>query len=85
MFSAAKIAATLRVGEPMFRMWCATNGGMRPDDSWSAADWCAAAVGWFLAGQEKKEDQSMMMAQLQTPNTLDTWGPGVTPLWAAQS
>src|SRR5690606_26970796 len=81
MFSAAKIVATVRVGEPLFRIWCAGNGGMRPDDTWSAADWCAMAVAWFLAGQEKKEDRSMLMSQLQTPATLSPWGPGVTPSW----
>lgn len=84
MFSAATICVSLKVGEPVFRLWAAQNG-VFPHASWSAADWCAAGVAWMLGGCKTEVAATALMARLQLPRVLDPDVPGVTPEWIAAS
>lgn len=81
-FVAARALGTTRHYFTAFRMWSLCN--VRLDlASASAAEWCAAAVGWLSQQGDKDEKRKELWAQLTMPGVLPMEAPGVSPDWLA--
>lgn len=84
-FTASRMAASLRVAQVPFLMWCVQKG-MRPAEINSAIEVCAVIAAWLheATGADEKKRRELD-AQLSVPTALSLFVPGMTPSWRAST